>query len=82
MHTRDFEDGKEQFSIHYNGDYSGDVIITQRQSAGQITEEIWKMTVPFSVLAEFVAGAVQDKRMERLENLEWFELLGFDYEAP
>jgi hypothetical protein len=80
MHTRDFDE--KRISIHYNGDYSGDVIISQRIHPGLITEEIWEMSVPFSVLAEFIAGAVRDKRMERLENLEWFYLLGFDNEAP
>ncbi len=69
-------------SLHHNGDYSGDVIINApldvmayeyHDNRGDPYEAI---KIPFEVLAEFVAEAVRDARTERLEQLEWYEVLG------
>jgi hypothetical protein len=82
MHTREFDTDKGIIAIHYNGDYSGDIQIVVGETTGFTTPGMVGVVIPFEVLANFVAGAVRDKRMERLENLAWFYLLGFDNEAP
>ncbi len=75
-----------EHSFHHNGDYSGDVIINA--SAGDLAYEYHDnsgnpfgdpyeaIKIPFEVLAEFVGEAVRDAREGRLEQLEWYEVLG------
>ena len=54
---------------HHDGDFSGDVILSEPASKRQLT-------VPFAVLAEIVAEAVRRHRIEELEQSDASTLLG------
>ncbi len=78
MHTTVIDDHR----FHHNGDYSGDVrIIVPADKVDHIdwptpADGTFQITIPFEVLAEFVGEAVRDARESRLEQLEWYEVLG------
>lgn len=68
MHTFEADD---DFRIHHNGDYSGDVTIVHDKTKQE-------MTVPFTVLVEFVAHFVRGERISKLENASFAEVLGVE----
>lgn len=57
MHTTQIDD---DYIVHHNGDFSGDVIIFDK-----VHEE--EIVVPFYVLESIVVKAVRDSRIESLE---------------
>ncbi len=71
-----------EYRFHHNGDYSGDVrIIVPADKVDHIDWPIpgdgtFEIVIPFEVLGEFVAESVADARIGRLEQLEWYEVLG------
>ncbi len=73
MHTTVID---EQHRFHHNGDYSGDVLINGAEVEIDEYDGSTTVTIPFEVLAEFVGEAVRDARTSRLEQLEWYEVLG------
>jgi len=68
MHTFTGEKGT---IIHYNGDYSGDVIIVKRTQG----EDSSKVRIPCQDIFEFVAESIRDKKEALLEHEGWRTLL-------
>lgn len=64
------EDGY-RFSIHYNQDYSGDVVIEDY-------EERQKIIIPFHVLRSFFVRYVREAKIKALETLPAKSVLGID----
>jgi len=56
------------YNFHYNGDYSGEVIIQDKITGEQIRVES-------EDIFEFVAGYVRSKRISEIEDMEWKDLL-------
>lgn len=72
MHTTEFNGG---WRVHFNGDYSGDVIVIKDGPAvGSPPEK--KLEVPFEVLKALVANYVRDQQIGRLESASDNEVLG------
>ena len=65
MHSVHFDDG---LRIHYNGDYSGDVILTKKESNDEITTS-------FENLLAFVAMYVREKKISQIEQMTDEQLL-------
>ncbi len=72
MHTTTIDEHR----FNHNGDYSGDVLISGAVVEIDGYDGSTTVTIPFEVLAEFVAEAVRNQRTSRLEQLEWRDLLG------
>ena len=72
MHTTTID----EITFHHNGDYSGDVLINGAEVEIDGYDGSTTVTMPFEVLAEFVAEAVRAQRTARLEQLEWYQVLG------
>ena len=72
MHSRTI-DG---ITFQNDGDYSGDILINGAEVEVDRYDGSATVTIPFEVLAEFVSDAVRVARSDRLEQLEWYEVLG------
>lgn len=72
MHTYNYKDenGKEIY-FHYNGDFSGDVVINSDNK---------ELEIPAKAILEFIAYSyVLGKKIENLEEMDYEELLtGFN----
>ena len=66
---------EDQVVFHYNGDYSGNVLIEWWQSEAIKIQEI---KIPFWMLAEFVGEAKKAAAIEQLENMSGRDFLHFD----
>ncbi len=74
MHSRTID----EITFHHNGDYSGDVLINGAEVEIDGYDGSTTITISFEVLAEFVSDAVRVARRSRLEQLEWYEVLGLE----
>jgi len=81
----------ELFTVHYNGDFSGDIKINMEDWHVELIEEadgpgarhghaIVQVELPFEVVARIVAAYVINEKVHRLETLDdsrhWKEALG------
>jgi hypothetical protein len=75
------------FSIHYNGDYSGDVILvgpnpddieaSRQAGPGDMRQATFiKLEIPFEVIKDFVAAYVRMTKVEKLRDSSTDEVLG------
>jgi hypothetical protein len=65
-------------TIHYNGDYSGDIqLIVPRElvTKCEFSNDHFEVTLDFKTLAEFVADAIRASRISKLEQADYTELL-------
>jgi hypothetical protein len=77
----------ELFTVHHNGDYSGNVLInleadrveevvsadSQMARHGKAIAEV---TIPFEVLAKLVADAIRSAKVGALEDADYKKILG------
>ena len=80
MHSYDHTIAGRNYTVHHNGDYSGDLKIDMAASAvepgfppdnGRVT-----VSVPFTLLADIVAQAVSAERISFYEEAATWEVLG------
>lgn len=74
-----------EFTVHHDGDYSGEVWTSGPSSIAEIVKEdsldphgYAQVTVPFELLAKIVADAVLGQRIEKLEQAGYREVLGLE----
>ena len=71
MHTTEIDvrglddDASRVWTLHHNGDYSGLVCIGYEDSELEIGTK--NLLIPFTVLLEFVGGALRNDKIEELE---------------
>lgn len=73
MHTFSYWDESfgpcDNVKIHYNGDFSGNAIISKNEGSSQ------KIEIPCETLLEFAAKYVRMKRIGELEDADWKDIL-------
>lgn len=78
VHSQEFDaeddsGAKVSFTMHHNGDYTGDVWINTHKEPEHdefMGTTTWTVKIPFDVLKAFVAEYVRDKRIGELEQLD------------
>lgn len=68
----EYEQQDDNYLIHHNGDWSGEVVISL-----EVMGTFAKFAeLPSQLIFAIAAEAVRQARAERLERLEWFHILG------
>jgi hypothetical protein len=76
MHHMDLGD----FSINFNGDFSGDILVDLTNGKGFIgTKRVCEM--PFMVMAAIVSEKIRREKIAALEKMSTEELLGYPNDA-
>lgn len=86
-HDNPHPNAPELFTVHHNGDFSGDVMIDlegwrveETQSAdsqfARHGQPIYTVRVPFEVIAELVAQCVASRKISELESGNYKKILG------
>lgn len=77
MHSQHWMDDRYAYSINYNSDLSGDVIITKTDftvpAESRLSEEI---EVPGEILIDLIGFHVSHQRASQLDSMEAREVLG------
>jgi len=68
----------ENVTLHYHGDFSGDVLISVAAAEGKPEKPTQEITVPFSALKSLVATYIQSKLISRLEQASDDQILGLE----
>jgi hypothetical protein len=76
MHTTHFKIDGQPYTVHHNGDYSGDVIIALAGGDEPYVAETELRPIPFQLMEKLVAEKVRDERISALEQMEPKRLLG------
>ena len=64
------------FSINFNGDFSGDILVDLTNGSGFVgTKRVCEM--PFMVMAAIVAEKIRREKISALEEASTAELLGY-----
>jgi hypothetical protein len=61
----------ESVNIHFNGDYSGDVVINNKKDGDEYKE----ITVDIKDIFDFVAGYIRSEKISKLEEMESKDIL-------